>query len=175
MNDLRIKPATAWNLLLALSLIAILGTGWYRTRKAEAPLALRDDERSLATANARLSNLHDLQVAAMKTVTAKTWDISAEALGSKTLERLTKMAENCHVQLTNFRSEKSVAVASLEEAPFTVVIDGPYGDALKLVDKLEAPESKLAVTLLQVANSDTSPGAVTATIGLAGFIYKEKL
>jgi len=106
-------------------------------------------------------------------VQAKGWNTGVEILGPKVLDQMTKLTSKNHVSLAGFRTEKAVTVAHMKEAPFVAVLEGSYGDVIECLKSLEAPESKLAVNLMQVAPSDTGMGRVTATMGLVAFLPEE--
>lgn len=173
MIDLKQKPELGWNLLLALSLATILGAAWYGfvdPIEKGSSLGPRND---LSVVNATTRKAQEQSTAALSEIRAKTWDTELRTLESGTLDRLTLLATKHKLQLTGFRTDRPREVAGMAEAPFVVVVEGAYPDVLAFSQRLEEPASKLVPELLQFSASDTTPGRVTATIGLIAFLYKE--
>lgn len=107
---------------------------------------------------------------AKEAIEQKLWSLDSEELGGAILSRLSLSAEKFHVQVVDFRIDKTIDVAGQTEAPFVAVTEGRFEDVMKLVDSIQDPGSKLALGLLQLATSDQGPGRVKATLGLTAFL-----
>ncbi len=174
MNDLRDKPETGWNLLFGLSILAILVTGWFYMFGPSAKTAKEAKDREELSKLAQSSNYAQIDLGQkMESVNSKVWHSDADTLGNETLASLTTLAEKNGLILSGFRTEKPIQVASLQEAPLVVVLDGSFQKVMTFVKGLEGTDSKLAMNLLSVSVSDTGTDHVTATLGLIGFLFKE--
>jgi hypothetical protein len=157
-----------WNALFLASILAILGAiGFFlfgpRTSPVTFPTApLADDQH--------LSKIADVTNHAKKRIESKLWDLNSQELGASVLSELNGTAEKDHVQVSDFRIEKTTEVGEQREAPFVVVLDGDFKDVMKMLGTLESPDSKLALSMLQMATSDTGPGFIKATVGLTAFL-----
>jgi hypothetical protein len=169
VNDIKLKPAFGWNLLFAVSLLAILGTIWYGFLRPTQPGQASSWKKTLDDLTAQSRTANDAAAADLAVVDNRTWDQSLDNLGSTVLGNLTRLAEKHKLQLSNFRTERPSGLANLSEAPFVLVVDGAFPDVLTFVQSVESPGNKLAVSLLQLSASDAVPGNVTATMGLSGF------
>jgi hypothetical protein len=172
MNELSERPELGWNLLCAAAIIAAAYAIWVAFLEPNSTAAMSKDgsptDIRRTTQKARDKVGEDL-----KNVQQKTWDVGVDALGSSVLEVVSKATEKAGVQMTGFRSERTVDVADLVEAPFVVVIEGGYNDVLAFEKALEGGDSKLAINRIQFTASDSAPGRVTATLGIVGFKTKE--
>lgn len=169
MIDLKDRPDLGWNTLLTLSGIAIAAALWFQFGVAIKPPSPPNlDNQSGALMRSKGTAASDA-----KTIAEKTWQMSQDAMAPAVLEYLTSECEKNSVQLTSFRTDKSIRVATLDEEPFVAVVEGGFPDVLALAHSLESPGSKLAVNLIELSASETAPGHVTATLGLLGFLFKE--
>ncbi len=169
MIDLKDRPDLGWNTLFAVSAVAILAALWFQFGfVVKPPNKPADNEDAL---RAKSYSAND-----KKDIAPYTWDVSMasmDALGPAVLNSLTALSEKNTVQLTSFRTDKSIRVAGLDEAPFVAVVEGAFPDVLAFTHALESPSSRLAVNLIELSASDSGPGHVTATFGLLGFFFKE--
>ncbi|AIE85988.1 hypothetical protein [Fimbriimonas ginsengisoli] len=170
MNDVDIKPATGWNILFGVSLLAIALSIWFGYMRPPEPGAELAWKRSLTKMTLASRKANDEADANFAPVKEKMWSQTIDTLGSTVLDQLTRMSEEEKLQLSGFHTEKAIDVAGLKEAPFVLTVEGTFPQVIAFMKKLEGPQSKLAVNLLQISASDTAPGNVTATLGLVGFV-----
>jgi len=174
VTDLRDNPELGWNLLLGVSVVGIVVAGWYGFYRAPAPsrtAAYGKESVRVAAATRRAQEAASSNLASVR---ARTWNVDLDTLGSTALNQLTVLTQKHGVQLSGFRTERAVDVATLKEAPMVANVEGKFLDVVSFVQSLEKADSKLAVNLLQVSASETAPGQVTATLGLVGFVFKEE-
>jgi hypothetical protein len=147
--------------------------GWFLVSKpSESPQVQKDAQRiKMLHDHTRKADASSAELVAE--IQSKGWNLGPEELGSKVLERMTKLVETDHLQLSGFRTEKPTDVANMTAAPFVAVVEGPFSDVVHLLRKVEDPKSKLAVSLLQISTGEGSLGRVTATIGLLAYLPKE--
>jgi hypothetical protein len=172
MIDFKERPDLGWNSLLVISLLAILTALWFGVVSPVKTLEKSGAEQ-VALLNATVVRANQKRQDDLHHIQGQSWTGPVETVGSTVLSYVSDLCEKHHVQLTAFRTEKSVDVAKLTEAPFVVAVEGGFPDVLAFSKSLEDPSSKLAVNLLQVGASDSGPGRVTATLGLLGFLVKE--
>jgi len=178
MSKQNFKVESGWDLLLGLSLVVIVGAGYYAFsapkpasgRAAEAEKSLRSTERSNRTTTA-------LAKQTQETVKRLTWDVAPETLGAQMMGKLTAIADRHHVQLSSFFVGKPIKAPSLIQTPFVVTIQGTYQDVLHTVQAIENPDSKIAVNGLKLEPAKTlgtEANMVSTTLNLTAFLYKEE-
>jgi hypothetical protein len=172
MMDLKDRPELGWNVLFGTALVGIVVAVWFGFLSPAKPVPLTI-ERNLVDQRQAAERQAVALKADEKLIAGQTWNTSAETLGSTVLDYVSGLAEKHSVQLTNFRTDSPIQVASLSEAPFVLIVEGGFPDILAFTNALEDPKSKLAVNLMTISASDTGPGRVTATFGLLGFLFKE--
>jgi len=170
MNDLS-RPGSAWNAIFVLSLIAIGIIGWYAVHLPDTSgTALASAKRvRVATLNEAKYEASRRMAVDKMIVARRTWAVSPDLLGSQALGVLEGLAGKAHLTLADFRTDPPAQIGKITEVPIAVVVEGTFPDVMSFVDKLEDPESKLALTMLQVAASDPRSDKVSATLELAGF------
>jgi hypothetical protein len=165
-----------WNLLFAISVVLVVVAGWYLLQKepAGASPAWSMDMSLLAKASQTTGQAKDAATAAKREVSAQEWQQDSGALGSTVLDVLTQIVDKHKLQLSGFRTGKTVSVAQLKEAPFVATVEGSYTDLLGLLDSLDDPKAKLTVNMLEVTASEHASGQVIATLGLVAFVPEVK-
>jgi len=168
--NLKDRPDVGWNFLLAVSLLVCVVAAaalFYRLPPDSRLLDSRAELRHVTT------RVHDrLSRADMsdQEVKKSQWREGAATIGSAVLNSLAKLADSSHVQLGAFRTDKVVQASLVQKVPFIAVVEGAFTDVMGFVAKVERPDSKLAVNLLQIASSDSKGGNVTATLGIVAFL-----
>ena len=102
--------------------------------------------------------------------TARLWQGDPDPITAAVLARLTQEANGRKLKLSAFRPQRLQNLPELAELPFSVQVSGAYPAVHAFAATLDAPGSKLALRSLQLASSDASSNAVTATLGLSAFI-----
>ncbi|HWD39364.1 MAG TPA: GspMb/PilO family protein [Fimbriimonas sp.] len=171
--DLRRNPELGWNVLLGISLVAIVLIGILGFTKPTEPEEMMRHRSQKSQSSFSIKDSNDASQKAIAAIRKRTWDMSAEQLGPELMQRLNRIADDHHVVLSNFRSGHTSDVAALSEAPFIATVDGSFTDIVGFLQALEQPETKLAVNILQITASDQGVGKVTATISLMAFMVKE--
>jgi len=172
MSARRSRSDAGWNALLAFSCIGILVASWFafvRPKPHGDPMS-----HSMTSVQDILEATSEIEAhvaTAQGHLMERTWDLSAEVFGSKILDALTRLAGKKHLQLAGFRMGKPFPAASLQEAPFIVIVEGAFTDVMAFVGDVEQPDSKVALSQLNCA-SGGSKDHVTATLSLTGFLYK---
>jgi len=171
MIDAGRKRETAWNAVFILSLAAIAIGAWYgfiQPKISSGPISPTNDLSAIQNATRKVDQL---TAADLSKVKGQTWDMTANALGSHTLETIAQLADKSHIQLSGFRLDKPVRMGRLTEVPFLATVQGGFPEVMSVVQSLEDPKSKLMVKLLQISAADAGSDRVSASIGLAGFLW----
>ena len=173
MINLKDRPDVGWNFLLGLSL-AVCGLA------AAALFYQAPPDPNLVVGRAELKHVtarvHDRRSrldSSGRAVKESQWSEGAATIGSSVLNSLAKLADSSHVQLGGFRTDKAVQASLIQQVPFIAVVEGAFPDVMGFVARVERPESKLALNLLQIASSDSKSGNVTATLGIVAFLPAE--
>lgn len=170
MKDIKLRPGSAWDAILVISLLSLLFSAWL-IYSAPKPTAKKTNNTrtSWELLQKETVKLEASLTEAEDRIKDRTWDVTAEIFGSRVLDQLTHEADKNHLQLSGFRVGKPIVASILLEAPFTVIIKGSFMDVVKFLGGLEDPDSKIAVSQLRIV-SDGAADHVTATLGLTGFL-----
>lgn len=177
MSKQNFKIESGWDLLLGLSLVVIVGAGYYAFSGPKTPPNKTAENRNkLKTTQRSNQTTATLTDQTVKTVKLHTWDAAPEALGAQMMAKLTAIAENHHVQLANFFVGRQIKSPSLIQTPFVVTLQGNFQDVLHMVQAIENPDSKIAVNGLKLEPAKTlgtAANTVSTTLNLTAFLYKE--
>jgi Tfp pilus assembly protein PilO len=98
------------------------------------------------------------------------WTISPAEIEPAALARATSLAAARNIRLSAFRPQRPQEAGGLVMLPFTMAVEGAYPNVHSFVQDLDAPDTRLAVTLVQLSAVDGITDTVTATIGVAAFV-----
>lgn len=161
-----------WTLVSVSVLVAMLGFIVYHevypplTAKQGAA-GSRATEQKLRT---EIASLNSQAVAAQKTSDLLVWKVKMDDIGPAALDLVTAAAKTHKVTVVAFRPQKPIELVGLTQMAFTVSLDGTYPSVSALVNDLEKSESKLTVSLVQLAAQDGASDRVNATIGISAFL-----
>lgn len=97
------------------------------------------------------------------------WTGQIDSVTPQVFGKITELVKKEKLKLIALRPQKPEDTMGLTQIPFGITVDGPYTNTMQLVKDLEAPETKLAVTLVQVNSADAATDHVTGTINIAAF------
>jgi hypothetical protein len=164
------KVKSPWDFVFALSIVGILVGGWFAFFASKPKIVqAKSSAEQLSSARKEADYLTQRANEEETGQASKTWSVSQDALGSEVLAAINKVAKDGGLLVADFRSGRQVRAASLTEANFSVVLEGPFTSVMAAVKKLEASESKLALSQLKLS-SKSKGDEVTAAIGLTGFL-----
>jgi hypothetical protein len=177
MAKLNPKIENPWDVVLGLSFVVAVAAAFVAFT---VPPARKDGVASnrASLASARKTNLATLAQADRSTrnVMGRTWTGDPETLGSRVMARLTKLAEERHVQLASFQAGRAIEAPSLIQTPFVVTLQGTFENVLRTIRAIENPDYKLAVSGLKLEPAKTvgsEANTVSTTLSLTAFLYKE--
>jgi Tfp pilus assembly protein PilO len=161
---------------MVISLVIVLGTGVYM-KVAPAPTA-----QGIARAKQISRNKIDAEIATaenqlkdLKTsVDGHTWAVPADQVGPQALAKVAALAKVHNLKLVAFRPQKANDAEGLVQLPFLILLDGPFHDVMEFMQDLDKPDTKLAVSLVQMASADEATNRVTATVGAAAYLKPSK-
>ncbi|MCW5942975.1 MAG: hypothetical protein KIS66_12130 [Fimbriimonadaceae bacterium] len=175
MKELKLKPEQAWNVVSVIAIVAIVALFWMALHPPSANVGnlkevrkARREDRSTAEKASEKAKQIETSLASL------TWKGSADEIGPQALGTVTRLAQAAQVTATAFRPQRIQDDGGLPQMAFLVTVEGRYPNVVSLLRNLEKPETKMAVTLLQMASADASNDMVNATIGLTAFIQELK-
>lgn len=177
MAKLNPKIENPWDVVLGLSFVVAIAAAYVAFTAPPAPKdTVASSRKSLE--GARKANLTTLAQADRSTrnVMGRTWTGDPETLGSRVMERLTKLADERHVQLASFQVGRAIEAPSLIQTPFIVTLQGTFENVLRTVKAIENPDYKLAVSGLKLEPAKSvgsEANTVSTTLNLTAFLYKE--
>lgn len=175
MIDWNPRVKLGWDSLLIVSLAVIAAATWFAFF-APAPKAVsgRKGSPTFESIVAQVKQTEQMRDVEAAKAASRTWRLSAEALGSTILEKLTELSAQHRLKITDFRGGRMLGAGSMRQASFMVGLEGAFPDVMAALDALESPGSKLAVTQLKVSSKGMQD-VVSATISLTGFLAKEDI
>jgi hypothetical protein len=130
----------------------------------------KKNERDLAkTRDTYMRKSRELQ----KTNADRLWDLGPESLGPMAMGKVSNLSKSFGLKMVSFRPQKQVDSGDLVRYGYLVSVEGTFPKVIEFVRKLETPETKLAVSSLQVTSTDGASDAVSATVGVVA--YRDRL
>jgi Tfp pilus assembly protein PilO len=153
-----------------LALLIVLATGLYVVLtpfpKAPSAVAKQDSERKIRKeiedAKSRTKELN-------AEINRHTWSIPQDEVGPAALAKVASLAKARNLKLTAFRPQKTAVMDGLTQMPFLILVDGPFPSVVQFMKDINRTDTKLAVTVVQMASADEASDRVTATIGAAAY------
>jgi Tfp pilus assembly protein PilO len=179
MIDFRRKELMPANLLAVTAILVLTGTFAFMiygnfispptTKGLGARIRAEKQKAFVGTDIARK------EAAAAKTeVDANVWTGSPDEISPTALARLTAIAKRNSVNLTAFRPQRETEAGTLVSLPFQVNLEGTYPNVVKMIREIDAPGTKLAVTLTQINSTNDASGEITATVGMVAYLKPKK-
>jgi Tfp pilus assembly protein PilO len=107
-------------------------------------------------------------------IDAHTWPIPADQVGPQALAKVTALAKSHNVKLVAFRPQKQNDAEGLIQLPFLILVDGQFTSVMQFMKDLDKTDTKLAVSLVQMASADEATDRVTASVGAAAYLKPTK-
>lgn len=165
------NPLLPWNVLLAISSIALVGTlllhlivpvpKFQMTGKDIAAQESRVRKQALA--------MYQEVLESEKFASERIWTGPSDEVGPVTLEATTAVANRLGIKLSAFRPQKAVSEGATTRLPFLVSLEGSYPKVVEFIREMESPGHKVVVHVVQMASTDGSSSAVNAVVGLWAF------
>lgn len=108
-------------------------------------------------------------------VAEKAWVVPVAEVSPAALDTVTKAAERRNLRLVAMRPQRTVQIAELTQVPFVVTVEGAFPAAVAFVRDLEAPETKMAISLIQLGAMDGATDNVSMTLGLKAYALPPKI
>lgn len=173
MNRIRSDIEIGWDLLLALSLVAIAISAWLLySRPRPARPSTAGIERSIRQTRESIRYEEELAMLATHATRTHTSDATPEMLGAQILSSLTDVAAKHQVQVTRFRYVRSIPLVNIVGAQFMASFDGNFVDLLDVLKAIESPDSVTALNNVRFGKT-TGTGLTSATVNLTGFLFRE--
>ena len=164
---MRDAQKASWDALFGLSVIGIL---FLLTLLMLSP-AKKRPKTSANLAMEQAIKAKDDAKAAQAKIDAAAYAQDAQTLASNELDHFTHLARTNHLQLVEFRSDKTTPCGIEDELPSTVVVQGSFVNVMNLLHDVETPGSKYMMSRLEL--SQTGKGdEVTANITLGAFLSR---
>lgn len=108
--------------------------------------------------------------AAIKT---RVWRGSPDTISAAILSLVTQQARRHALKLDAFRPQRAQALTGVTELPFSVQISGTYPHVQAMMAELDAENTPLALRSIEIAATDETTDAVTATLGISAYSMTE--
>ncbi|MBB6053046.1 hypothetical protein [Armatimonas rosea] len=138
--------------------------------KATTDGLARGKERSRKQILEQIESAQASGQAAQAATAGKLWQGDTDTISAAILAQLTQEANLLKVKVSAFRPQRTLTLPELTELPFTVQLAGPYPAIQAFAASFDRPSSKLALRSIQLASSDASSDAVTATLGISAYV-----
>ncbi len=97
-------------------------------------------------------------------VKALTWVGEAEQIETEAARRVTALARESGLKMVAFRPQRPTESGGLIQQPYVISLEGRFPAVVRFAARLGTPETRLPVTVLQVASSDAATDSVTASV-----------
>ncbi|MFQ3586842.1 MAG: type 4a pilus biogenesis protein PilO [Fimbriimonadaceae bacterium] len=104
----------------------------------------------------------------------RAWLVPVSEVGPTALDTVTKTAERRGLRLVAMRPQRTVQIAELAQVPFVVTVEGAFPAVMAFVRDLEAPKTKMAISLIQLGAMDGASDNVSLTLGLKAYVRPPK-
>lgn len=173
MKELKLKPEHAWNVVSVVAIIAILVLFWMALHPPSSTVGnLKEVRKSQREDRATADAAKEKATKIESSLANLTWKGSADTVGPQALGTVTRLAQAAQVTATAFRPQRTQDDGGVPQMAFLVTIEGRYPNVMTFLRNIEKPESKMAVTLLQMASADASNDLVNTTVGLTAFFQE---
>jgi hypothetical protein len=98
------------------------------------------------------------------------WKGDAQAVTSAALAQMTTTTQKYGVGLTSFRPQRAQQLPGVTEMRYNAQVTGPFTKVSDVMAALDATGSKLLLTSVDVAQSGSNNGSVTATLGVSAYM-----
>ena len=97
------------------------------------------------------------------------WTVSADEVGTATMQRVTNSARQFNLKLLAFRPQRPQAEGDLIREGFLTALEGSFINVMQFVRSIEDKPEKVLVSTVQVSSADGGSDLVTASVSLATF------
>lgn len=102
------------------------------------------------------------------------WTEDADQLGASVMGVVDTVANELQVKVQAFRPQRTISNAGLTRYPYLVVLTGAFPKIATMMERIAAPETKIAVTSVQISAADGVSDTVTASLGVSAFTETKK-
>lgn len=170
MKSQRTPGAKALSFIPFISLIAILGGLFMAFKPKPTPRA------ELAKARQERLSIHE-KTAALRTqletvtstVAARIWIGTPDEVENRAMARVNSLARESGLRIIAFRPQRRTELEGLGSQPFVLAVEGKFPAVVGFASRLGTPDTKLAVTQLQVSSADAASDTVNATLGISAY------
>lgn len=107
---------------------------------------------------------------AKSTIKATTWSGEADKVGPQAFAKLSKLATQYKVKLAALRPQKQAMLGEVSTIPFLLSLEGSSTGVIQMIRAIEKPETRLAVSLVQINAGDEGADTVSANVGIVAYL-----
>ena len=172
MISFRRREDIAPSALILLSIILLTGTLLYMLlvpppsvagQVAAREQAMQQLQRETADAKRQARQ-------AQAALGSRLWHGDSDTISAAVLALLTEQTRQHALKLGAFRPQRPQALSGVTDLPISVQITGPYPRVQAVMAALDAPNTSVALRSAEIAASDETSDAVTATLGVSAYI-----
>lgn len=109
-----------------------------------------------------------------KVTEQRLWVEDADQLGASVMSVVDTIASEQQVKVQAFRPQRTVSNSGLIRYPYLVVVTGSFPRIATMMERIAEPETKIAVTSVQISATDGVSDIVTASLGVSAFTESRK-
>lgn len=158
--------------LILLAIVLLTGTLLYMLLVPPPSVAGQVAVREQAKQQLQRETVQAKQQArqAQAALGTRLWRGDADTISAAILALLTEQTHQHALKLGAFRPLRPQVLSGITELPFSVQISGPYPRVQAVMAALDAANTSVALRSVQIAASDETTDAVTATLGVSAYI-----
>ncbi|MBL8047257.1 MAG: type 4a pilus biogenesis protein PilO [Chthonomonas sp.] len=164
-----------WNIMIGvcLALLATIAALDFFVPKPKSPLNPAAKQKQLVELTDEAKQAKEQLSAESAFVSSQLWTENEAEIGPAVLTEVKTAATSQGLNLKSFRPQRSVQESRIERYPFQVNVEGAFPNVLSFVANLEAPGTRLGVSLVQCSALDGDRTTVAATIAIVAVRDRE--
>lgn len=171
MISLKNSEDTPVNIAIGLAGLALVGLlVTIALAPKPGPIGTKATQNKVLAIQIRKSSAEKNQ-AVIDSANAKlTWNVPEQQVGGMALAKVSEFTRKSGLKLVSFRPQRKQANTNLIQLPYLATVDGTYLQVVQLARLIEQPESRLALTQVQIASADSDSDHVTASVAVVAYL-----
>lgn len=161
-----------WNIVAFCALIVLAAIAMYDL-VVPKPAEAKTKQQRTFDVNMQMHNveIHKSDLAKAQAASARyIWSVKkTDEIGASSLKTITAMAQKHKVTVLGFRPQKATSDSGLQVLPYLIILEGDFPGMSAFLNDLENVQTKLAVTMVQLASADANTDRVNANIGVTAY------
>lgn len=164
---------TRWTLVAMVLCVAVC-TYHFLAPMPDVRVATKKKAQEQIKLHEELRKFRDEVKAGRDATEKRLWAEDADQLGASVMGVVDTIANEMQVKVQAFRPQRTISTSGLTRYPYLVVLTGSFPKIATIMERIADPETKIAVTSVQISAADGVSDTVTASIGVSAFSETKK-